>query len=361
MAQEEKEGGVPRGEREMDAFREAVDLCQFCDLGYRGCPFTWKRGNNPATLVRERLDRFLADVNWCNLFLNYMVRHFAQYRSDHAPIELSTWSSHDRGRKHKHFHFEALWLSKPECGEVVAHAWVNSIGENMDTRIENCAEKLSQWAIGSFGNIKKKIRVTDEDKLKEAQSRDPDAVMLRLCSDLSHELDERHKQEESFWFTRERANDLRDGDKNTTYFHQKASQRKHYNAISGLFDDNNIWRDKEEDLEELVSSYLSTLFSTESTTNLEQALEGLGTPVTEEMNTMLNTEPTSEEIKNALFQMHPNKAPGPDGMHALFFQKFWHIVGNDIIVFVRNWWRGSVGLKEVNKTCVVLISECAHP
>ena len=34
---------------------------------------------------------------------------------------------------------------------------------------------------------------------------------------------------------------------------------------------------------------------------------------------ILDAERTGEEIKTTLFEMHPNKAPGPDGMHALFF------------------------------------------
>ena len=110
-----------------------------------------------------------------------------------------------------------------------------------------------------------------------------------------------------------------------------------------------------------MSSYFGTLFSTEGPTDFEQALDGLRPLVTEEMNSRLLIEPTEEEIKTALFQMHPNKAPGPDGMHALFFQKFWHVVGNDIITFVKRWWKGEVGLEDINKTCVVLIPKCANP
>ena len=41
-----------------------------------------------------------------------------------------------------------------------------------------------------------------------------------------------------------------------------------------------------------------------------------------EMNNMLLEEFTPEEVKKALFQMNPTKAPGPDGMNTLFFQKY---------------------------------------
>ena len=37
------------------------------------------------------------------------------------------------------------------------------------------------------------------------------------------------------------------------------------------------------------------------------------------------------EIKAALWSLKPFKAPGPDGLHAGFFQKFWHAVGNLVI------------------------------
>lgn len=32
------------------------------------------------------------------------------------------------------------------------------------------------------------------------------------------------------------------------------------------------------------------------------------------------------EIEDALFQMSPDKSPGPDDLHAFFFQHFWDIV-----------------------------------
>ncbi|KAL8167083.1 hypothetical protein V2J09_008582, partial [Rumex salicifolius] len=55
---------------------------------------------------------------------------------------------------------------------------------------------------------------------------------------------------------------------------------------------------------------------------------------------LLITTPTAKEIKVALFQMHPTKAPGVDGMHDLFYQNFWAVVGPNIVCFIQQWWRG---------------------
>ncbi|BFG30754.1 hypothetical protein CerSpe_170280 [Prunus speciosa] len=55
----EKEGGLPRSDRQMEGFCEVVDLCAFQDLGFSGYKFTWKR-NYAGEVIRERLDRALA-------------------------------------------------------------------------------------------------------------------------------------------------------------------------------------------------------------------------------------------------------------------------------------------------------------
>ena len=37
----EQIGGRVRPERQMDGFREVMDVCGFTDLGYIGLPYTW--------------------------------------------------------------------------------------------------------------------------------------------------------------------------------------------------------------------------------------------------------------------------------------------------------------------------------
>jgi hypothetical protein len=49
------------------------------------------------------------------------------------------------------------------------------------------------------------------------------------------------------------------------------------------------------------------------------------------MNLSLQGEYSDEEIKQALDSMGDLKAPGADGMPALFYKKYWETVGVDII------------------------------
>ena len=45
-----------------------------------------------------------------------------------------------------------------------------------------------------------------------------------------------------------------------------------------------------------------------------------------EENEILSAPFTEKEVFEAIAQMKPNKAPGPDGFPAEFYKKCWHIV-----------------------------------
>lgn len=47
-------------------------------------------------------------------------------------------------------------------------------------------------------------------------------------------------------------------------------------------------------------------------------------------NTLLTRPFSKEEFKEAIFQMHADKAPRPNGINSGFYQKFWHAVGNEV-------------------------------
>ena len=66
-------------------------------------------------------------------------------------------------------------------------------------------------------------------------------------------------------------------------------------------------------------------------------------------------------MEAALKQMHPTKAPGSDGMSAIFFQKYWDVVGNDIICMVLNVINSNMSIANINRTNITLIPKINSP
>lgn len=97
-----------------------------------------------------------------------------------------------------------------------------------------------------------------------------DANLLQRSHEISEELKELRKLEESYWHAHARANELRDGDKNTSYFHHKATQRKKRNYIRGLFHDQEVWKEEKEEMDSIISKYFSNLFASESPCGFER-------------------------------------------------------------------------------------------
>ena len=88
---------------------------------------------------------------------------------------------------------------------------------------------------------------------------------------------------------------------------------------------------------------------------MDDVIESVDQVVTEGMTQSLTCPYTEEEVKTALFQMHPSKSPGPNGMSPFFFQKFWHIFGHDVTTIVLFVLHPGRYLRKMNYTHIVLI------
>jgi hypothetical protein len=68
-----------------------------------------------------------------------------------------------------------------------------------------------------------------------------------------------------------------------------------------------------------------------------------------------------EDVKEAAFSIGDLKAPGSDGLHALFYKNFWAICGDDITREVLQALNTGVIPEGWNDTTIVLIPKVEGP
>ncbi|KAH9650390.1 reverse transcriptase domain-containing protein [Citrus sinensis] len=163
--------------------------------------------------------------------------------------------------------------------------------------------------------------------------------------------------EEIYWKQRSRADWLKEGDKNTKFFHGKASARRRKNRIWGIEDKFGRWIEKPNEVEHEFCNYFTNLFtSTQSRQEqIAAALKGITLRVSASMNESLEEQFTAKEVFKALSQMCPTKAPGPDGLPAVFYQKHWHTVKEGVLTTFLHILNSQGTIAPLNHTYIALI------
>ncbi|GKC24529.1 RNA-directed DNA polymerase, eukaryota, reverse transcriptase zinc-binding domain protein [Tanacetum coccineum] len=136
-------------------------------------------------------------------------------------------------------------------------------------------------------------------------------------------------EEENLLFQKAKIRWLKVGDRNNAYFHKVIKSRNHKNMIN------------------VVRDVMGNLYQ--------------GEYVAEQFVNHFHKEVCDEEIKEAMFQIDGNKAPGPDGLSFLFFKKAWDIVGGHVCRAVKVFFANGKMLREINSTLISLILKTQTP
>lgn len=75
--------------------------------------------------------------------------------------------------------------------------------------------------------------------------------------------------------------------------------------------------------------YFQNLF-TASTGDMRPVLECVDSVITEDQNAALLASISHDEVRAAVFTMHPDKSPGPDGLSPAYFQMHWDVLGIEV-------------------------------
>uniref|UniRef100_A0A803NZS4 Reverse transcriptase n=1 Tax=Cannabis sativa TaxID=3483 RepID=A0A803NZS4_CANSA len=199
--------------------------------------------------------------------------------SDHCPIQLLL-DVVKRTEVQKKFRFENLLPREPACAQIVKDTWELLSGCSVMEKISYCGDKLLVWGKDYVGNFKDRIHDCKTDIQKWKGDRDD------------------------------------------------ASIRNYKSAEARLQE--GVWIDWDNNLSGLMVDYFSKLFSS-SPLEIREVNDSIPSVVSDMQNALLLEPITDDEVRRALFQMHPDKSPGPDGMTPGFFQKYRSVVGSDVV------------------------------
>ncbi|XP_072061856.1 uncharacterized protein [Arachis hypogaea] len=233
---------------------------------------------------------------------------------------------------------------------------LHNIGELEYVYVEDFQQVLEDWNHNVFGNIqcRKSNILRRFQGIKNNLIMNLNLYLEKLQRDLWEEYEEIMAQEELLWFRKSRCNWLEFGDRNTKFFHGSTMARKRRNQIEALQDDNGYWVHDRTTLERIATSFYSRLY-TKDAPNTPFVLKNYFPPLDTDDLASIGSNISQMEIKSILFYMGRLKAPGKDGIQAIFYQKKCESVGTDLCRLVERIFSRPLEVWDINETLITLI------
>jgi hypothetical protein len=367
LMQHEQLGGNPRNQAHMQAFQDCLAECNLVDMGYKGYDFTWNNRRGEGDNIQVRLDRGTATAAFLEMYPLSLIEHIATEESDHMAllIKIAVDPPAQNNVRSRGFMFEEMWLRHEGFDDMIKESWENRSGgeqgiQGLWRQLREVSADMKKWSFETFGSVKAEIK-----RLRSQLEYARDAARLQGTSpqitELEKQLHEVYEKEEIMYRQRSRQDWLKAGDKNTKYFHNRASHRRRKNTVRGLRREDGSLCTTNEEMGSLARAFYHSLYTSEGSDGGDQVLELIHGLVTNEMNTSLTAGFTDKEITEALFQMGSTKSPGPDGLPALFYQRHWSFLKPMVYQAVRDFLAGKECPADSNDTILVLIPKVNAP
>ncbi|XP_042023111.1 uncharacterized protein LOC121770446 [Salvia splendens] len=244
------------------------------------------------------------------------------------------------------------WMQPTESGGLL----------NFQIKLARLKRTLKVWNKETFGNIHLNLRdmevkiATAQSNFEERPTPENRTEINRCIAEYIRLL----KMEEDFWRQKATLRWLGEGDKNTKFYQSWVKQKRirtriHKINVGGreISDEMEIRSSAVEFFQDLLAP--GPIILSEPDLDLIHQLPPLA-----EVAALPET-PSAEEVKNAVFDIYGDSAPGPDGFTALFYQACWATVGPDVVAAIGQVFGGAYLPRSVTATSIVLIPKKPVP
>lgn len=161
-----------------------------------------------------------------------------------------------------------MWSPYEKCKEIIKKEWMESCYWNNGNPVELFKKKsksslaeLKLWSRNELEGRSRKLEQLNSklNELKNIYNHFDDGAEVRT---IKNQIDNILLDEEIFWKQISRTDWLKEGDKNTRFFHSKALARRKKNRICGLEDEKGIWVEEAEKVEQVIGEHFTKMFTT---------------------------------------------------------------------------------------------------
>ncbi|KAE8716200.1 Phospholipid-transporting ATPase 2 [Hibiscus syriacus] len=345
----------------INIFRTFVQRAKLIDLPMSGGTFTWSSNREVSTWVR--LDRFLISDTFLNCFPKITQNLLSNFVSDHKPVLLKdfciNWGP-------KPFRFFNYLLQEQGFDDFV----VNLVGDEKNKRdyggifrtLQMAKNQIRRWQGISNVGLSDSI-ATLEGKIDNWERKSQGGILSKGEWDQmvegKKELWRLLRIEESIWCQKSRSRWIKDGDRNTRFFHLSALTRNRANTIHSL----KIKGDFISDIG-MIRSTVFNFFKATYNTKSAMEVEGLNlefAQLTAIQSASLEVEFSEQEVWQVISSSDSTKAPGPDGFTMGFYKKYWASLKEQIMEFFSDFYQGKMWDHGVNHTFITLIPKKCIP
>ena len=139
----------------------------------------------------------------------------------------------------------------------------------------------------------------------------------------------------------------------------KRNRRRNHIA-SVTRQDGSLTLSEQEVAQEFITYYTGLLGTSQETVPVQEDVFGLRPVVPEEAWPELIRPVTDDEIRQQIFSIGTDRAPGPDGYTTGFFRGSWDTVGGDVCAAIREFFSSGRLLKQMNHTVIALLPKSTH-
>ncbi|XP_074277684.1 uncharacterized protein LOC141601313 [Silene latifolia] len=348
-------------------FRSCVNYCGLTDIKGQGAFVTWNNKQVPASRGFSRIDRFMVNADWLDVYPEGYAHFLPEGLFDHNPCVC--YRRLTRMRRKNQFKYYNMWSLAPDFKTVVKDSWDQPVlGTHMYilvSKLKNLKAPLKSLNRNGFSDVDKAAGIA-RSLLEEIQiqlhNNPGDHVLSNAEREAANTYRHLCKVQYSFLSQKAKVDWLRFGDENTRYFHSQIRSRQVHNRVINITGGDGINYSTCDGIEKAFLDYYKSLLGTSlPTVHVHVPTVRTGRVVTEAHNNILLTPVTSAEIKECLFSIPSTKSPGPDGYSIQFFKDSWDVVRDDVIVAVQDFFTHGKMLKQINTITLTLIPKLSNP